>query len=197
MALWANLHGGFIFGLGLIAPFAIEAFIGAPAEQRLETGRGWVLFGLASLVAALVTPLGGEALLFPFKLMNNPELANIIGMAGGGFLASGRPGSHAGRACSRSRSREPLHLSPVRLAVLLGLVHMSLQHSRHEMLLAVLGPMLLAGPIAKAMDVARDRGPAGALGLDRGARGRARAGRRAARAAGIARPTRPARRSPR
>ena len=29
MALWANLHGGFVFGLVLIAPIALDA-VGAP-----------------------------------------------------------------------------------------------------------------------------------------------------------------------
>ncbi len=34
MALWANLHGGFVFGLVLIAPIALDAVIGADATER-------------------------------------------------------------------------------------------------------------------------------------------------------------------
>ena len=184
MALWANLHGGFIFGLGLIAPFAIEAFIGAPAEQRLETGRGWVLFGLASLVAALVTPLGGEGLVFPFKLMNNPELANISEWRAADF-------SHPGGL-------------EVTLFALFALALTRPFISRRRAWLssrpgpyvaAALAPRNAArGPrsdVARRADRQgdgrrRDSRSSRPRRLDRGDRGRARDGRRAARAAGIA-----------
>ena len=42
MTAWANMHGGFIFGLILIGPFALEALAEAPAErvsQRQAPGR--------------------------------------------------------------------------------------------------------------------------------------------------------------
>src|SRR5271170_2785626 len=54
MTLWANIHGGFIFGLILIGPFALEALAEAPAGARLATARAWTLFGLAALAAALI-----------------------------------------------------------------------------------------------------------------------------------------------
>ena len=34
MALWANLHGGFVFGLVLIAPIALDAVCSADARLR-------------------------------------------------------------------------------------------------------------------------------------------------------------------
>ena len=64
MTLWANMHGGFIFGLMLIGPFALEALMEAPAGARLATARAWTLFALAALAAALINPYGVEALLF-------------------------------------------------------------------------------------------------------------------------------------
>ena len=42
MTLWANMHGGFIFGLMLIGPFALEALAEAPparVSQRRAPGR--------------------------------------------------------------------------------------------------------------------------------------------------------------
>jgi hypothetical protein len=39
----------------------------------------------------------------------------------------------------------------LRALLLVGLIHLSLQHARHEMLLAILAPMLLAGPISRAL----------------------------------------------
>jgi hypothetical protein len=56
---------------------------------------------------------------------------------------------------------KPLRLAPMRLLLLLGLIHMSLQHMRHEMLLAVVAPMLLARPIAEALDARAPVPPAG------------------------------------
>ena len=39
MTLWANMHGGFIFSLVLIGPFALEAVAEAPARARLSRAR--------------------------------------------------------------------------------------------------------------------------------------------------------------
>ena len=45
----------------------------------------------------------------------------------------------------------PFAMPPIRAALLLALVAMALQHSRHQMLLGILAPMLLARPIAEAI----------------------------------------------
>src|SRR5271163_1331433 len=39
MTLWANMHGGFIFGLMLTGPFGLEALVESPAGARLATAR--------------------------------------------------------------------------------------------------------------------------------------------------------------
>src|SRR4029077_673478 len=42
MALWANLHGGYLFGLGVAALLAIEAVLLAPDwRSRRHAVRGW------------------------------------------------------------------------------------------------------------------------------------------------------------
>jgi hypothetical protein len=59
MLLWANLHGGFILGLGLAALFAGEALF--EANDRVSfwrAARAWGLFLVLSMLAALVTPNG-------------------------------------------------------------------------------------------------------------------------------------------
>ena len=38
MTAWVNMHGGFIFGLVLIGPFALEAVTEAPVGARLLAG---------------------------------------------------------------------------------------------------------------------------------------------------------------
>ena len=45
----------------------------------------------------------------------------------------------------------PFAMAPIRAALLLALIAMALQHSRHQALLAILAPMLLAKPIAAAI----------------------------------------------
>jgi hypothetical protein len=44
----------------------------------------------------------------------------------------------------------PFAMPPIRVALIVALIAMALQHSRHQTLLAILAPMLLAGPIAAA-----------------------------------------------
>ncbi len=150
MTLWANLHGGFAFGLALIAPFAAEAVIEAPSGRRAAAARGWALFAAASVVAALLTPFGVEGLMFPIRLIGLSYLSNIGEWRAQDFS---HPGpleifllGLVGFALWR-----PLSLPPLRIAVLVGLIHLALQHSRHEMLLAVVAPMMLARPAATAL----------------------------------------------
>jgi hypothetical protein len=77
MIPWANMHGGFIFGLALIGPFALEALVEAPAGARLLPMRAWATFALAALATALVNPYGLEALMFPFRLTSMENLSLI------------------------------------------------------------------------------------------------------------------------
>src|ERR1700722_7852613 len=69
MALWANLHGGFVFGLVLIAPVALDAVLSADAMLRRALALRWAAFALAALVASCCTPYGWNALLASEKIM--------------------------------------------------------------------------------------------------------------------------------
>jgi hypothetical protein len=77
MTAWANMHGGFIFGVILIGPFALEAVTGAPVGARLLATRAWATFALAALAAALLNPYGIDALFLPFRLMSVENLSRI------------------------------------------------------------------------------------------------------------------------
>jgi hypothetical protein len=52
-----------------------------------------------------------------------------------------------------------LTLPPIRVVLLIALVAMALQHSRHQVLLGILAPMLLARPIASAIGAERAAEP--------------------------------------
>ena len=150
MTLWANLHGGFAFGVALAAVFAVEAVSAAPASRRGRVGREWAAFCGLAVVAAAITPFGVEGLAFPVRLLGLHSLAQIGEWGPENFTSpNGLEAAILGLvavACVR-----PVRLAPVRLALLLALLHLSLGHARHEQLLAVVGPMLLAPALGQAL----------------------------------------------
>ncbi|HZZ61976.1 MAG TPA: hypothetical protein VFE63_12520 [Roseiarcus sp.] len=150
MILWSNMHGGFVFGLALIGPFALEAVAAAPRGERLAALRGWTLFGLAALAASLVNPYGLEALLFPFRLMGVVNLSRISEWRAQDFSQVG-PMEIALILVLGFALTRPMATPPVRAALLAGLLAMALQHARHAQLLGLVAPMLLARPIAGAI----------------------------------------------
>lgn len=58
IALWANLHGSFVFGLALIAPFALDALWSAQKTQRGRLALRWIAFAVCALAASCATPYG-------------------------------------------------------------------------------------------------------------------------------------------
>lgn len=157
MALWANLHGGFIVGLALTGAFAVEAALAArDAAARWDALRRWGWFLAGALAASVLTPHGIEGWVFPLRLMglgfslayvgewHSPDFERfqpievwLLGLLALGFIARVR-------------------LPPVRMAVLALLIHLALGHVRNGELLALIGPLILAEPFARALG----RGPA-------------------------------------
>jgi len=150
MLVWANLHGGFVLGLALIAAFALDALVEAPAARRLAVVRDWGVFALASLAASLVTPFGVGSLLYPFQIMGMSSLPGIVEWRPADFsrVSALEIGLFAALFVLLSRGAR---IPPVRLLLLLLLLHMALQHTRHQIVLAVTGVMLLAEPLGAAL----------------------------------------------
>jgi hypothetical protein len=128
MTAWSNMHGGFVFGLALIGPFALEALAAAPRQARPATAGAWGLFGLAALLAALLNPYGVEALVFPFRLMSVENLSRI----------------------SEWRAQDFSHVGPMEIA-LLSLIGFALTRPLAATLIACLavGAVRLAAPIER------------------------------------------------
>ena len=60
MTLWANLHGGFVLGLALVAPIALDAVWNADAALRKSLALRWALFAVAALIGELrARPMAG------------------------------------------------------------------------------------------------------------------------------------------
>ncbi len=154
MTAWANMHGGFIFGLLLIGPFALEAMTEAPAGARFLAARAWATFALVALVAALINPYGVDVLFLPFRLMSVENLSRISEWRPQDFGHVGTMELALLTLLGFALTR-PFAMPPIRVALIIGLVAMALQHSRHQMLLGILAPMLLARPIAVAIRAER------------------------------------------
>lgn len=149
MILWANLHGSWVFGLVVAGAFGLEA-LAEPSADRPKVLRGWGLFGLVSMACAAITPHGPAALLFPFQVTSMAVLPHITEWRSEDF-------SHVSTfamvllatlfVCLGRGVRVPTF----RLLLLLALLLMGLQHVRHQLVLAAVAPLLLAGPLAEAL----------------------------------------------
>jgi hypothetical protein len=142
MLLWVNLHGSFMLGLLLPGGFLLEALL-APGADRRQVLAGWGGFIAAAWAIALLNPDGPGGVLFPLHL---------VGMHGLAWIGEWQPAdfSHlqpleltllallalglSGRLC----------LPPLRLLMLLGLVHGALAHARNGQLLGLVGAVILA-----------------------------------------------------
>ena len=141
MTLWSNLHGSFVFGLGLVGVFAAEAFF--TTDDRWRAATRWGLFGLASIVAAIINPNGVNGLIAPFVFATRPILAHVVDWQSMVFPQIG-PFELTLLALLALGLYRPARLPIFRLLLLLLLVHMALAHRRHIYLFALITPMLLA-----------------------------------------------------
>jgi hypothetical protein len=155
MPLWANLHGSFAFGLALAGALAIEAVI--EAADRKKAALGWGLFVIAAILSALVTPFGLQGLLFPFKLSAMQGLGHIGEWQASDF-SQVSPFAIALLTALFVLGRGDLKLPAIRLLILLGLVWLALAHGRHQMLLGVCAPLLLAPSLGKSWPAKAETG---------------------------------------
>ncbi len=149
MALWANLHGGFMGGLVLAGALAAEAVLWAgPARWRVA--RRWAGFLALAVLAAMLTPHGPAGLLFPLRMMaldnkrgiqewqapnfQNFEPLELILL---GALFLGLTGS--------------VRLPWYRVLIFLGLLHSALVHTRFQLQLAMVGFLILAPALGPAL----------------------------------------------
>jgi hypothetical protein len=148
MILWANLHPSFTLGIALIGPIALEAILRADRSRQKSVLLQWALFGCLAVAAACITPYGPGVFLATYRTIQLGDALSLIlewqpqhfGQLGpfefvmllgiGGALYRG------------------VSLPLIRVLVLIGLLHLALSQVRHADLLAMLGPLFLAAPLA-------------------------------------------------
>jgi hypothetical protein len=149
IALWANLHGGFILGIMLVGPIALDAVVGADPVSRKSLALRWAAFGLATLVAACCTPYGWNSMLASKGIL---ELGSVLSL-----ISEWQPADFGSLGTFEiclllGTGLTLLHgvkLPPTRILLLLGLLHMALYQVRSTENLALLAPLVLAVPLGR------------------------------------------------
>jgi hypothetical protein len=158
MLVWVNLHGSFMIGLLLPGAFLIEALLD-PAANHRQVLAHWAGFILAAWAVALLNPDGLAGVLFPFHMLGMKNLTWIGEWQQTDFswiqplemmIVAGLVLGLTGK----------VRLPPIRLLMLLGLIHGSLTHARNEQLLGIVGVLMLAEPLGASLG----RGSAAKLG---------------------------------
>jgi len=147
IALWANLHGGFILGLALIAPVAFISIWESP-DRHVALATRWGFFAIGAVAASCCTPYGWNTFLGAAKILELGELLSVLSewwpadFSSFGIFEASLLGL-IGLAFYRG-----IVLSPPRIIMLLGLIYMALTHVRSIEAYALLLPLILAKPIA-------------------------------------------------
>lgn len=149
MALWANLHGGFVLGLALIAPLGLDAVVNADAAQRRTLTLRWAAFGIAALAMSCLTPYGWDSLLAARKILQLGEALALIGEWHSADFSRIGPFEVCLLALFGLALLRGVVLPPLRVMLLLGLLHMALGASRNQEVFALLAPLIVATPLAR------------------------------------------------
>jgi len=147
MAVWANLHGGFVFGLAIAAAFGLEALMDSKDRQRAF--REWLVFGIACALACLINGNGLEGTLHPLRFTqlqmlplidewkpsspsHTPFFFGVLALTLA-LIAWKRPG-----------------LPWVRWLMLVALLGLALLQVRHQAMLAIVAAMILPQGFARS-----------------------------------------------
>ncbi len=157
IALWANLHGGFVFGLALLAPFAFDALWNAEGPQRRFLALRWIAFGVSAIAACCTTPYGWESILASRKILELGELLHLIYEwmpVDFGHLSPFEVFVFALMAGALSCG---VKISPPRVLLVLGLLHMAVSHLRNIEIFALLLPLVVLAPVSSQFGLQADR----------------------------------------
>lgn len=148
MVLWANLHASFVLGLLLIGPLALEATINSTKAARNKVAQQWITFGIFALAAACITPYGPAMFLAIYRTIRLGDALSIVNEW------QPQDFGHLGAfeivllLCIGYVLYARLTLPPMRILIVLGLLHLALSQVRHADVLALLGPIFIAAPLA-------------------------------------------------
>lgn len=149
MTLWANLHGSFTLGLGLTLFFLVEGVLNARLQNKTMTAaKSWLAFAGLAFLSALATPHGLKGILFTLHIFGGSYALDQIAewrSPNFHFFQPLEVWLFVGLAAVLFQG---LRLPLMRIALLLGFLHLGLTHNRNIELLGLLTPLFLAAPLA-------------------------------------------------
>jgi len=150
MLLWANVHGGFTFGLLVFYLFLGNALYDAYSKRDLRKLRRLLVLFASVTVVALATPNGPLATLRTAQLMSIPTLGNVDewhapDFQNDKFHLISIVGLFALLAFFGIRLRGP------RLLTLLLVSVLALEHRRGLGLFALVAPLLIVRPLSECV----------------------------------------------
>ena len=148
IALWANLHGGFVFGLVLVGAFALDALWNADRAQQRAVMLRWAVFGIGALVACCATPYGWGSILAARKILDLGELLHLIYEWMPADFSKFSVFELSILLLIAGVLYGGVKLTPPRIALVLGLLHMALSHARNLEIFALLLPIVVLAPVA-------------------------------------------------
>ena len=152
MSLWANLHGGFVFGLAIAAAFGLEALVDSADKARAL--KQWLLFGMACAGAVFINGNGFEGVIHPLRFTQLQMLP---------LIDEWKPSNPAttpfffgvlALIVALILWKRP-RLPWVRWILLLALLGLALLQTRHQAMLAIVAAVIL--PQGFARSEAHDR----------------------------------------
>jgi hypothetical protein len=156
MVLWANLHGGFVVGLGIAGVLAVEAVLTAPpGQERRAAIWGWGRFVALAALASLLTPQGIAGWWFPFKLMSLRFALSFVGEWHAPILGFYEPLVLWLAVLLVFAAGVGLTVPLSRVLMAAGLVAAALSQTRNAELLAVVTPVLLAASVGRLIRPSR------------------------------------------
>ena len=138
-----------MFGLVLAGAFAIDALWNAEPSQRKPLALRWAAFGLAALAACCVTPYGWESILASRKILDLGELLRLISEWAPADFSKLSPFEFTILVLIAGALYRGVRLSPPRIALVLGLLHMALSHGRNLEIFALLLPIVVLTPVSQ------------------------------------------------
>jgi hypothetical protein len=172
MALWANLHGGFMLGLALAGLLAGEALYDAADSRALwRAARQWGLFLALASLAACATPNGIAGFLLPFRLVGMRFATAMVDEWQSPNFQEPQPLEFWLLLAFTGMLSLGLRLPLTRVIMFLALLHMAFLHKRFAENLGLVLPLLVAPMLAPQLPrlaLPLGRKPAG---LDRGLAG--------------------------
>jgi hypothetical protein len=153
MALWANMHGSYMFGLALAGYLGAEAVISpGPGHSRASELRRWSGFLALAVASVFLNANGIDGVLEPFRISAMPTLqATVIEWRSPNFQQFKALELWLLGIIFVSFSTG-IKLPITRILLLIGLLYMALQHQRHADPLAVAAPLAIAAPLAPLLN---------------------------------------------